>query len=238
MGDAAGAARADDRRMRLALLALAATLAAAAPAAAAPKPSNIYLFHVTHVTAQSEVRTTDGAVATTKIDLDLPNKGWRGKRNAGFWGDGTGWGSLSAPFRDEPWTITRPWREEKYVQDEEKHEMYIEETICTKTATVKGRGLSGSFGRKGKRDHIDLVLPGPPFKLPCATEFDWPGFDAMDEVRIELGRRQMARKRTKIAFEHSETRTGTTVTWKGEVTVEKGYQCTVPPDYPCHTMLM
>ncbi len=29
-----------------------------------------------------------------------------------------------------------------------------------------------------------------------------------------------------------------TLTWKGTMTVERGYRCTVPPDYPCHTMLM
>jgi hypothetical protein len=48
----------------------------------------------------------------------------------------------------------------------------------------------------------------------------------------------MPRTRTTTSFEHSETRVGTTVTWTATLEVEKGHPCTVPPDYPCHTMLM
>ena len=223
-------------RFALLVLALALVLPATAEAKK-PYLYKIYLFHVTHLEATSELRTTDGVVASTRVDLDLPRKGWRGRRNAGFWGT-TGWGTIGAPLRDEPWTVTRPWREEKWVDDEEKHESHIEETICTKSATIRDRGIDGTFKRVKGRDVLDLSLPGAPFELPCATEPDWPGTDGMDSVRIEIGRTQMTRRRTTIAFEHSETRTGTTVTWKGELTVEKGHQCTVPPDYPCHTMLM
>jgi hypothetical protein len=211
----AGGSAADDPRMRLVLLALAALLLLAAPAAAAPKPSKIHLFHVTHLEATSEVTAADGVVASTKVSADFPNRKWQGRANAGFWGSEPGWGSLSTPVFEEPWTVTRPWREEKYVQDEEKHEMYIETTMCT---TIRKRSIGGSFKRgKNGRDFVRLALPGPPNELPCATEVDWPGFDSMEDVRVPITRTQMTRRRTKISFDASETRSGTTVRWKGTI---------------------
>jgi hypothetical protein len=127
---------------------------------------------------------------------------------------------------------------------------------CGGAKTMKGRGVSGSFDKRGGRFVVDLELPAGPSEESCELDesFLMRGTRGTDPVRIRVDPRKMRGRTVTIPFEHRlhrrfvkppedqyDTSVWTeemTLVWKGTMTLERGYQCTVPPDYPCHTMLL
>ena len=245
---------------RIALTLLAAALLLPATADAKKKPVKIFLYHVTSVRATGELTRTftqgrESAGSTARVTVSntkLRRRGWRGKRNTAFWGT-DGWGRLGVPFGDERWTVEGSSTSSE--ASDANGEPIMTTNPCGGEKTMKGRGAGGEFDRRGGRFVLDLQLPAGPSEESCDLEesFLMRGTKGTDPVRIVVDPRKMRGKRVTIPFEqqlhrrfeHDEhdgrgvlSTEEMTLTWKGSLTLERGYQCTVPPDYPCHTMLL
>jgi len=245
--------------LRILLTLLACALAVPATAAA-KKPTKIFLYHVTAVQATGELTRTyarghDTVNATARVAIDnrgLRRKGWRGKKNTAFWGT-DGWGRLRAPLGDERWTVQGTTASSEATGAD--GQPIITQGACGGEQTLKGRPIMGAFDRRGGRFELDLELPAGPSEESCGLEesFLVRGTKGTDRLRMRVDPRKMRGKTVTIPFEHKLHRRfdhdehdgrgvlsteEMTLTWKGSLTLERGYECTVPPDYPCHTMLL
>ena len=245
--------------LRIVLALLAAALLAPATAHA-KKPVRIFLYHVTAVQATGELTRTyksgnDTVNATARVAVDnrkLRRKGWRGKRNTAFWGT-DGWGRLHVPMGDERWTVQGTTSSSEATGDD--GQPIIAPSTCGGEKTMKGRKVMGDFDKRAGRFVLDLELPAGPSEDSCGLEesFLVRGTKGTDRVRLRVDPRKMRGKTVTIPFEttlhrrfeHDEhdgrgvlSTEEMSLRWKGTLTLERGYQCTVPADYPCHTMLM
>lgn len=252
-------------RSLLTLLAFALLAPATAAASKPPKPYKIFLYHLTGVEAHGEMTrtyTTPGGhnqVTTGTVDVKntgLPKRGWRGRKNTGFWGEHKGWGVFGVRFGEERWTIQGHFQE-PVGEFDPPGTPPPPPTPCGGTVTRKGTGVSGELGNdKNGKLVLELLVPSNPGLEDCELDegFHNRGIKGPVPAKIRVSPATMKKKRFTIPFEHTlhrkfvkqpedehDTRVWTeeiTVRWRGSITFERGYQCTVPPDYPCHTMLM